>query len=70
MTMKKIAIYNQNCTQAGQRAWHAAEDDGDVTCYDETDLTWARELADRDVTNSNELFRRTVAREIVREFGE
>lgn len=68
--MKKIAIYNQNCTQAGQRAWNADENDGDVTWYDETDLSWARELADRDVANSNELFRRTVAREIVREFGE
>ena len=70
MTMKKIAIYNQNCTQAGQRAWNAEENDGDVTWYDESDLSWALPLSKTEPANSNDLYRVRVAKEIVREFGE
>ncbi len=70
-TTKRIAIYNQNCTQAGQRAWDADEEDDsrDVQWYDASDLQWATECLGVEAKNSNDLFMHSVACEIVREFA-
>ena len=72
-TTKKIAIYNENCTQAGQRAWRQEENDDtdcpDVTWYDETDLSWARDIKKQTPRAAN-VHMRKVADEICREFDE
>ena len=70
--MKLIAIYNQNCARAGQRALdvEAEQDfyDGDVTWYGESDLEVQKDVYCRDAQNSNELYLWNCAREVIREF--
>ena len=71
--MKRIAIYNQNCTLAGTRDWETEsehdDENPDVTWYDESDLVWAKPWSERVPMDSNEMHVKRVAREIVQELA-
>ena len=62
-----ILVYNQNCTSAGEICHK--DNRNDTTLYTEEDVEYQKEILEKEVKNSNDLFKHKVAKTIIEYFN-